>query len=331
MDVTIFTSDDNSHRRRIESAVSLINGCQRYFHLHMGVENRLEKSGHPVEHTAIRDWKEAEDNQGYSVMVVEDPLLDNWFSHEYRAIGVLTTADWEELYAPPSLKAYIMYQLAQALINFAADLSEEMVLNIVHEPPEGCIFDMAANKTDIRLGMVGGNLCATCASRLKAFGTDEEAIAAVTNIVELVRREALGRPVALDPSQVFVVTRFSKNDENANAWRYGIKVGVESAGLVPTRADSIFKSGQILEQVLNHIRRSRLIIAKVDQENLNVYFELGVAMGLDKDVLLISEQDLLIRLPSDLRNWNCLTYETGNYEQLADDVCSFVQKSYGIQ
>lgn len=331
MDVTIFVSEDNSHRHRVDSAVNLINGSQTYFHLHVETDNRLEKSGDSIDPDAIRKWKESEDQDGYSVMVVEDNFLDNWFSHEYRTTAILTTAGWEERYAPPSLKAYIMYQFAQALINFASDLNEEMVMNMVHEPPEACMYDMVSHKPDIRLGMVGGNLCATCASRLRALGTDEEAITAVTSVVELVRGEALGRPVLLDPSQVFVVTRFGQNDENANAWLYGIKVGVESAGFVPTRADSEFQSGQILEQILNHIRRSRLIIAKVDQENLNVYFELGVAMGLGKDVLLVSEQDLLIRLPADLRNWNCLTYEKGNYEQLKDRVRSFVQETYGVQ
>ena len=53
--------------------------------------------------------------------------------------------------APPSLRAYVMYQVAQALIHFSADMSEEIALNMVHEPPVGCVYDMAIEKHNIKL------------------------------------------------------------------------------------------------------------------------------------------------------------------------------------
>jgi hypothetical protein len=124
--------------------------------------------------------------------------------------------------------------------------------------------------------------------------------------------------------------RFTQNDENDNAWRYGIKVGAERCGLKVGRADNIVESGQILDKVYHCIARSRLIIAKVDQENLNVFFELGLAMGMKKDVLLVSDSSLVLHLPSDLRNWECLTYEKGNYPQLAERLTRFLVASYGL-
>ena len=100
--------------------------------------------------------------------------------------------------------------------------------------------------------------------------------------------------------------RFTHNDENDNAWKYGIKAGLEAAGFNPVRADDQVESRQILEKISKQLNKSRLVIAKVDENNLNVYFELGLAMGLDKDVLLVSESSLVLNLPSDLRNWECL-------------------------
>ena len=93
----------------------------------------------------------------------------------------------------------------------------------------GCLLDMCTNKPDLRLGMVAGNLCASCVSTLRQFGIDQLAIDAVSRIANLVRSEALGKPVVLNPRKAFVVMRFTSNDENDNAWNYGIKVGVENA------------------------------------------------------------------------------------------------------
>lgn len=58
----------------------------------------------------------------------------------------------------------------------------------------------------------------------------------------------------------------------------------------------------MLEKIVRNIDKSRFVITKVDSNNLNVYFELGLAMGKQKDVLLIAEKDLVLQLPSDLRN-----------------------------
>ena len=45
MDIMMYFSDKNSHTRRIESAVALINGCQNYYHLHVAIDTRLSCSG----------------------------------------------------------------------------------------------------------------------------------------------------------------------------------------------------------------------------------------------------------------------------------------------
>ncbi len=70
------------------------------------------------------------------------------------------------------------------------------------------------------------------------------------------------------------------------------------------------------------------MIAKVDANNLNVYFELGLAMGQHKDVLLISEEALVLQLPADLRNWKCLTYRKGNYEELCENIVAYFRENY---
>ncbi|TKJ37225.1 hypothetical protein CEE36_11215 [candidate division TA06 bacterium B3_TA06] len=64
---------------------------------------------------------------------------------------------------------------------------------------------------------------------------------------------------------------------------------------------------------------------------MNVYFELGFSMGSDKDVLLISEEELVLNLPSDLRNWERLTYKKGDCEGLKEKVSRFFIDNYGFK
>ena len=96
------------------------------------------------------------------------------------------------------------------------------------------------------------------------------------------------------------------------------------------RGDNRGESGQILEKVCRHIERARFIVVKVDENNLNVFFKLGLAMSAAKDTLLISSSDLVMNLPSDLRNRECLTHPKGDFEALRDGVGTFFVQNYHL-
>ena len=247
-----------------------------------------------------------------------------------QQILFISINDWEQIYAPPSLKCYIIYEIAQALLAFEGPLSVELNHGLSHKSSVGCIMDFCINKSDIKLGMVSGNLCPKCRSSLRQLGTVSKALDAIDKVLVYVRDEAIGRPTILDPNSAFVIMRFTKNDENENAYKYGIKQGLESIGIKVERGDNVVSSGQILDKIKYHIDKARFIIAKVDEDNLNVYFELGLAMGYNKDVLLISERNVSLHLPTDLKNWECLTYEKGNYDQLKDKIFRYYKVHYGI-
>ena len=331
-EILVVLDHGSDHTSRVKEAVNVINASQRSFFLRLQEDPVLiEPAGDRIvgDNAAAQIGREF---TGRDVICVTDrPFVDNWFSHEYRHCAIITTSDWEALFAPPSLRAYLVYQIAQALIPIEADLTEEMLLQLVHEPPIGCLQDLNTNKPDIKYGMIAGNMCLGCEGNLRQFGVDQEALDAVRRVLAAVRDEAVGRPRIADPFSAFVVMRFSQHDENANAYKYGLRPGLEDVGLTVHRGDDTVQSAQILDQVLRHLERSRFIVAKVDAENLNVYFELGLAMGLDKDVLLVSESSLIVTLPSDLRNWECITYEGSNYEQLRDRVSAFFESNYHME
>jgi hypothetical protein len=51
-------------------------------------------------------------------------LLGGGAGQGKRNCSIITIGDWEQRYAPPSLRSYLTYRIAQSLIHFAADISE---------------------------------------------------------------------------------------------------------------------------------------------------------------------------------------------------------------
>lgn len=298
--VKVLIDQPNDHQRRIQEPVIMVNVSQNYFLLELSNEvfEPIKVSGR-TDPYKTRQKTQNIFPEGWDILIISGPFVDNWFTHPHRDCQIITILDWEKVFAPPSLRAYLIYHFAEALLTFKADLSEDMHIGFAHELPQGCISDFYGHKPDVKLGMVAGNICPVCEGVLLRYGMNRYAIDALRYILEVVREESIGRPRIVDPDTAFAVMQSSKNDENQNAFLYGIKKGLEEVTIKVVRADDIIQSIQILDKVFCHIERARFVVAKVDVENLNVYFELGVAMGLSKDVLLIAERSLTINLPSD--------------------------------
>ena len=332
-EIIVVLDKESQNATRIREAVNLVNASQRYFFLRLHEDTEIDKpSSKTINGDVMADQIGRKFPESKVVYVTDRQFDDNWFSHEYRHCAVITTSDWETNFAPPSLRAYLVYQFAQALVPMETDIDEQMLLrNLVHEPPIGCLHDLNLDKDHIKYGMFAGRMCFDCGGVLRGSGVDQAAIDAIGRILAVVRDEVIGRRQLVEFDSAFVIMRFTGNDENDHAFRYGIAPGLMEVGLTPHRADEQVQPAQILDQVLQYIKRSRFAVAKVDEDNLNVYFELGLAMGLEKDVLLVSDAALVVNLPTDLRNWECLTYDRGNYEQLQERVASFFQQNYHLQ
>lgn len=328
MEINVICSKNNRRKNQIVKAINIMNGVQNNFFYKLISDSEADICEEEYVNWNIFCKNHSSSDDEYIIYITEKPFDDYWFSHEESHYAVITTDDWEETFAPPSLKAYLVYQMAQAAISFEGDLNERMEMRMVHDLAEGCMFDLCINKTDIKLGMIAGNICPQCRAVLVRYGISEKAINAVERMLWFVRAEAIGKPIIFDEDAAFIVMRFSTNDENDNAYKYGIKSALETLNIKVVRADNIISSGQLLEKVQRNIEKSRFVIVKVDSDNLNVYFELGLAMGLDKDVLLISEKELVLQLPSDLKNWECLTYSKGNYEELKKNIIQYFQDNY---
>lgn len=107
---------------------------------------------------------------------------------------------------------------------------------------------------------------------------------------------AVNVDIRVDYPEVFVVMPFSQpwsDDVFSNM----IKPGVEDAGFLVSRGDSIVRVGDLGTNVWKSITRAGVVVAEVSVANPNVYYEIGLADALGKPVLLFKQDD--VALPAD--------------------------------
>lgn len=85
-----------------------------------------------------------------------------------------------------------------------------------------------------------------------------------------------------------------------------ISNAITKAGMDPIRADDIYGTGTIMEDVWKGIQEAEVVVADLTGRNPNVLYELGLADVIGKRVILLTmdEQDL----PSDLGGYRYIKY-----------------------
>lgn len=94
-----------------------------------------------------------------------------------------------------------------------------------------------------------------------------------------------------------------------------IKQAVVKAGMICERADDIFHNNSIMEVIWTKICSAEIIIADLTGRNPNVFYEVGIAHTLGKEVILLtqSEDDV----PFDLRHIKYIKYTMTAWGQKA--------------
>lgn len=207
MDIPILFNSDCGHVHRIEETIRTINHIQKYFRLLPVAADWLpddETEQEEVDTDEIGRLVESKFRAPQAVAVVHNPLANGHFSYSYRDLTIISMADWEVTFAPPPLKVYLAYKCAEALLYFAVDLPPEKIEVWTHVPPIGCFFDtLSYEKSSIKLGMVGANLCGDCEYKVFGMGLSTPALEAIEQILGYVRSFTIRRP-RTDPSYVFI-------------------------------------------------------------------------------------------------------------------------------
>src|SRR5579862_2801205 len=82
---------------------------------------------------------------------------------------------------------------------------------------------------------------------------------------------------------------------------------IKEAGFEPVRADELFTTGSVVEQIWEQIQKAKVLLADLSGKNANVFYELGLAHAAKKPVVFTSS--VVEDVPFDLRHLRVIIYE----------------------
>lgn len=111
----------------------------------------------------------------------------------------------------------------------------------------------------------------------------------------------------IDESMCFIVMPFGVESLGIVYEDFVKPVLADRCKLRPERGDDVFGSNVIMDDIAKSIRRAKLIVADLTGRNPNVFYEVGIAHALNKQVLLMTQS--IDDVPFDLRHRRALVYE----------------------
>jgi hypothetical protein len=106
--------------------------------------------------------------------------------------------------------------------------------------------------------------------------------------------------------QAFIVMQFS--EVYNSLYKEVILPVCEEYGYEVIRADDMYTTGLIIEDITRAIQESSLVIADITPNNPNVYYEVGYAHGINKSTILLSDKNRE-KIPFDISGFRLLFYE----------------------
>lgn len=95
-------------------------------------------------------------------------------------------------------------------------------------------------------------------------------------------------------------------DAAFNAIYQGIQKAAMNVGLTCKRADDIWKNHEIIQDIVDLIDSSRIVVSDCTGRNPNVFYEVGIAHTLGREVILITQNENDV--PFDLRHLRFIRY-----------------------
>jgi hypothetical protein len=118
----------------------------------------------------------------------------------------------------------------------------------------------------------------------------------------------------INPKQCFVLMPFDMALRNVYEV---ISATVKNrCGLDCLRADELYMSNQITDDIWNCINEARFLIADLTGLNANVFYEVGLAHALKKPIILLAQKREA--LPFDVRGIRCIEYDPDDLASLEE-------------
>src|SRR6187399_1948531 len=108
--------------------------------------------------------------------------------------------------------------------------------------------------------------------------------------------------------KVFMVMPFS-NTVAKDAYNLSIKKICERHYLEIRRADDIFSTNPVYEDIVKEIKDASIVIVDITDNNPNVFYELGMAHTLKRNQTIIITQGEFNKTPFDIAHFRIIKYE----------------------
>jgi hypothetical protein len=82
---------------------------------------------------------------------------------------------------------------------------------------------------------------------------------------------------------------------------------IKEAGLEPVRAEELFSTGSVVEQIWDQIVKAKVLLADLTDKNPNVFYELGLAHAARKPVIFTASK--IDDVPFDLLHLRVIVYQ----------------------
>jgi len=137
--------------------------------------------------------------------------------------------------------------------------------------------------------------------------------------------------------EIFVAMPMGKDAKSRARWNRlneSIKAVSEPIGYTAARIDDVLlenaRSSEnqfIAQSILNKIEKSNIVIADLSEQNPNVYFELGYALGKGRKILPVAKKGT--DLPFDVKDINTVFYTNmgANLKQRLGSILSVIYKN----
>ena len=129
--------------------------------------------------------------------------------------------------------------------------------------------------------------------------------------------------ISINDKTVFCLMPFHKN---FNKIYDAVNQACNNTGYICFRSDTPYNPGKILQQIVELLLKSQLIIAVLDGKNPNVFYEIGIAHSVGKTVILIVNSDKISDIPFDLRSDRLLLYS--NYNDLSKKLSEVLKDAH---
>lgn len=266
--------------------------------------------------------------------------LGNLFgSHKAKKEGfaVVTTYDWEEHFAPPSLAVHLAYYFIRFTMSFICPEIKS------HEETRECFFDKKISKADIKLSMKSGKICDNCRSIFEK-SIDGHTYNSLTKLIQFLKNKSTDEKIPLKKPSVFIGSSFEGHNI-AEYIQINLERYVESTiwsqgvfGLSEGNLESLVKALPQFEYAVLVLTPDDLITKRGREGNSprdNVIFETGLFMGAlgRKRTFIVHCRDEQLELPSDLAGVIMAPFDKradGNLQAALGPVCTKLKTAMKI-